>query len=147
MFASHGEFSIRSHGQALRVDARGPWNLECAAEYVLQFKACIRHIAKPFAVLMIAHEQPILGPDGEAVLRSSVRERVASGCRVQATVLLEASSVEIARAQYARIYVPEGLNHEIFREIAPAVEWLIGQGFGDVRKLCRDEGRREGMEA
>jgi len=144
MFASHGEFSIRSHGHAMRVDARGPWNLECAAEYVMQFKGCIRHIAKPFAVLMVAHEQPILGPDGEAVLRSSVRERVALGCRLQATVLLESSTVDIARAQYARIYVPEGLNHEIFREIAPAVDWLVAQGFADVRRLCRERAENAG---
>ena len=144
MFASHGEFSIRSHGHAMRVDARGPWNLECAAEYVMQFKACIRHIAKPFAVLMVAHEQPILGPDGEAVLRSSVRERVALGCRLQATVLLESSTVDIARAQYARIYVPEGLNHAIFREIGPAVDWLIAQGFEDVRRLCRERAETSG---
>jgi hypothetical protein len=142
-FAPHGEFTIRSYGQVMRVDARGPWNLECTADYVRQFKARMRDTAKPFGVLMICHEQPILGPDGEALLRSSVRERVALGCRAQATVLLDPTTVEVARTQYARVYVPEGLNHAIFRAIAPAMQWLIDHGFVDVKKLCRDESRPE----
>jgi hypothetical protein len=140
-FAAHGEFTIRSYGPVMRVDARGPWNLECTADYVLQFKTCMHDIQKPFAVLMISHEQPILGPEGEEVLRSSVRERVELGCKAQATVLLDPSSVEVARAQYARVYVPEGLNHAIFRSIAPAAEWLTEQGFAVVKRLCRDEPR------
>lgn len=137
-FAPHGEFTIRSYGQVMRVDARGPWNLECTADYVRQFKVCMRDVAKPFSVLMICHEQPILGQDGESVLRSSVRERVTLGCRAQATVLMDPSTVEVARAQYARIYIPEGLNHAIFRAIAPGMQWLMDHGFPDVTKLCRE---------
>ena len=138
-FTAHGEFTIRSYGQVMRVDARGPWNLECTTDYVRQFKACMHDIPKPFGVLMISHEQPILGPEGEEVLRRSVRARVALGCRAQATVLLDPTTIEIARAQYGRVYVPEGLNHAIFRAIAPATQWLSDNGFSDVKKLCRDE--------
>jgi hypothetical protein len=127
----------------MRVDARGPWNLECTTDYVRQFEACMHDIPKPFGVLMISHEQPILGPDGEEVLRRSVRERVALGCRAQATVLLDRSTIEVARAQYARVYVPEGLKHEIFRAIEPATQWLNDNGFPDVMKLCRDESRTQ----
>jgi len=88
---------------------------------------------------MICHEQPILGPEGETVLRASVRERVALGCAAQATVLLDATTIEVARAQYRRVYDPEGLHHAIFRAIEPATQWLIGNGFADIKKLCRDE--------
>lgn len=140
-FAPHGEFTIRSYENIIRVDAQGPWNVECTTEYVRQLKVRMRDIAKPFGVLMISHGQPILGPDGEEVLRSSVRERVALGCKAQATVLLEPSkTVEVARSQYARVYVPEGLNHAIFRAIAPAAQWLIEHGFADVLRLCTDDG-------
>lgn len=137
-FAPHGEFTIRSYGHVIRVDARGPWNVECTADYVRELKVCMDDIAKPFGVLMISHEQPVLGPEGEDVLRSSVRERVALGCRAQATVLLEPSTIGVARSQYARVYVPEGLNHLIFDAIEPAMQWLIDRGFPDVKKLCRD---------
>lgn len=142
-FASHGEFTIRSYGQVMRVDARGPWNLECARDYVRQFKACMADIAKPFGVLLISHEQPLLGPDGEEVLRSSVRERVEHGCQAQATVVLETAMIAVARAQYGRVYVPEGLNHAIFGAVAPAAQWLSDNGFSDVKKLCRDTARGE----
>jgi len=142
-FASHGEFNIRSYGHVMRVDARGPWNLECTRDYVRQFKACMTDIAKPFGVLLISHEQPILGPDGEEVLRSSVHERVAQGCRAQATVVLETAMLAVARAQYGRVYVPEGLNHAIFGAIAPAAQWLSDNGFPDVTKLCREASREE----
>jgi hypothetical protein len=88
---------------------------------------------------MISHEQPILGPEGETVLRASVRERVALGCAAQATVLLDPTTISVARAQYRRVYDPEGLHHAIFSEIGPATLWLIDNGFADIKKLCRDK--------
>ena len=147
-FPAHGEFTIRTRGHAIRVDAFGPWNFECTLDYVHDLRARMLVIARPFAVLMISHEQPILGLDGEEVLRVSVRERVRLGCEAQATVLLDPSTIEIARAQYKRVYEPEGLNHAIFRAIAPAAEWLLDKGFRDMNELCRDVSRSgEGREA
>jgi len=87
---------------------------------------------------MISHHQPILGLDGEEVLRVSVRERVRLGCAAQATVLLDPLTIEVARAQYKRVYEPEGLNHEIFQATAPATQWLLDKGFPDISELCRD---------
>jgi hypothetical protein len=105
-------------------------------------------IPTPFGVLMVSHEQPILGPEGEEILRVSVRERVAFGCAIQATVLLERSTIEIARAQYQRVYVPERLHHAIFEAIGPAARWLIDHGFTDVKGLCRhDEIARDAENA
>jgi len=139
IFAAHGEFTIRSCGRVVRVDTRGPWNRECTLDYARELRICIERIPTPFGVLMVSHEQPILGPEGEEILRLSVRERVAFGCAVQATVLLERSTAGIARVQYQRVYVPERLQHAIFQAIAPAKRWLIDHGFTDVKGLCRNE--------
>ena len=145
-FAAHGEFTIRSCGRVVRVDARGPWNSECTIDYVRELRACMEDIPTPFGVLMVSHEQPILGPEGEEILRLSVRERVSFGCAAQATVLLERSTAAIALAQYQRVYVPERLQHAIFPAIAPATRWLIDHGFTDVKDLCRPEEIARGAE-
>ena len=132
MFTAHGEYSIFTFGRLVCVDAWGPWNVERTIDYVRQLKRHLEEMPKPFGLLMVSHEQPILGPDGEAVLREHVRDRVRLGCAAQATVLLESSTASIAEAQYRRIYVPEGLRYEIFYKVAPAVKWLVDSGFTDV---------------
>ena len=95
----------------------------------------MEEMPKPFGMLLISHEQPILGPDGEAVLMESVRTRVELGCSAQATVLLDPTTASVAEAQYSRVYVPVGLRYTIFHEIAPALHWLIENGFSDVKGL------------
>jgi len=139
-FAAHGEYSIRRCGLVVRVDAMGPWNLERTIEYAQRLKSCMEEMPKPFGMLLISHEQPILGPDGEAVLMENVRTRVRLGCSAQATVLLDLATVSVAEAQYRRIYVPAGLRYAIFHEIAPAAQWLVENGFTDVKGL---QGREE----
>ena len=138
-FAAHGEYSIRTCGRVVRVDAWGPWNLECTRDYAQHLKTCIAEMPSPFGMLMVSHMQPILGPEGEAVLAENVRERIALGCTAQATVLLDPATVVVAEAQYRHVYVPAGLRYAIFYEIAPAAQWLVENGFSDVRGLYRRE--------
>ena len=95
----------------------------------------MEEMPKPFGMLLISHVQPILGPEGESVLMENVRTRVRLGCSAQATVLLDHTTVSVAEAQYRRVYVPAGLRYAIFHEIAPATQWLIENGFSDVKGL------------
>ena len=128
-FAAHGEYSIRTSGRMLRVDAYGPWNLERTRDYAQNLTSCMAQMPRPFGMLLISHRQPILGPDGEAALAETVRARVLLGCVAQATVLLDSATVVVAEAQYRRVYVPAGLRYAIFYEIAPAEQWLVENGF------------------
>ena len=139
IFAAHGEYSIRRCGRVVRVDAWGPWNLERTIDYAQRLKSCMDEMPKPFGMLMVSHLQPILGPEGEAVLSENVRTRVLMGCAAQATVLLDPQTVSVAEAQYRRVYVPAGLRYSIFYEIAPAAQWLIENGFSDIKGLQRRE--------
>ena len=91
---------------------------------------------KPFGMLLISHVQPILGPEGEAVLAENMRARILLGCAAQATVLLDSETGGVAEAQYRRVYVPAGLRYAIFDEITLAAQWLIENGFSDVKGLC-----------
>jgi hypothetical protein len=94
---------------------------------------------KPFGMLMVSNMQPILSPESEAVLQKNVRERVLLGCSAQATVLLDASTVSVATAQYQQIYTRAGLRHAIFDAIAPAMQWLIDSGYSDAKGLRQGE--------
>ena len=136
IFAAHGEYSIRTFGCVVRVDAWGPWNLERTRDYAEHLKRCMAEMPKPFGMLLISHVQPILGPEGEEILAENMRARVLSGCAAQATVLLDSTTGGVAEAQYRRLYVPAGLRYSIFNEIAPAAQWLTENGFSDVKRLC-----------
>lgn len=132
---AHGKYSIRTCGRVVRVDAWGPWNVEQTLDYVQHLKTCMEVMRKPFAMLSVSHVHPLLGSDSEEVLKESVRQRALLDCAAQATVLLDCSTAAAAEAQYRRIYVHEGLRCGIFHQIAPAISWLIGRGFTDVKGL------------
>ena len=134
-FSAHGKFCIQTHARIMRIDARGPWNLECTSEYARELERCLHSMSAPFAILAVSHEQAILSPDAEHVLRLNVRERVARGCVAQATVLGDVREIVIARARYRRIYQDEGLRFEIFTTDVPAMQWLAKCGFPEVTKL------------
>jgi|KBSSwiStaDraftv2_1062776.scaffolds.fasta_scaffold199207_2 hypothetical protein len=132
---AHGKYSIRTCGRVVRVDAWGPWNVEQTLDYVQHLKTCMETMRRPFAMLSVSHVHPLLGSDSEDVLKESVRQRALLDCAAQATVLLDFSTAVVAEAQYRRIYIHEGLRCGIFRQIAPAVSWLISRGFTDVKGL------------
>jgi hypothetical protein len=130
---AHGKYSIRQCGRVVRVDAWGPWNVEQTRDFAQHLKTCMETMRKPFAMLTVWHLEPLLGPDAEALLKESVRDRALLDCAAQATVLLD--SAIVAEAQYRRIYFHEGLRCGIFHQLAPAIGWLIGRGFTDVKGL------------
>ena len=136
---AHGKHSVRSCGRVVRVDAWGPWNREQSLDFAQHLRTCIASMRRPFAMLSVWHAEPLLGPDVEAVLKDSVRQRASLGCVAQATVLLDRSAAVIAEAQYRRVYFQEGLRCGIFQEMTPAISWLISRGFSDVKGLRWDE--------
>jgi hypothetical protein len=138
-FEPHGNFVLRSRGRVLRVDAWGPWNLECTTDYARCLLDCARELPRPFAILAVSHIQPILSPEAEAVLQDNVRGRVALGCVAQATVLQEQPGLLIARSRYERMYLAEGIPHELFNTIADAQRWLNQLGFADALHAWHDD--------
>jgi hypothetical protein len=149
-FASHGKFCIQARPRVIRIDARGPWNVECTAEYTRQLQRCMEQISVPFAILAVSYDQAILSPEAEEVLRLNVRKRVALGCVAQATVLGDLIETFVARARYRRVYLSEGLRHSLFTTAAPAVQWLVNCGFPEAAMLKpgllhADEARQAGV--
>jgi len=138
-FAAHGEYTLKRCGRVVRVDAWGPWNVECAADYTRQLRACMEAMPKPFGMIMVSHVQPILSPEAEEVLRLNIRHRVLLSCSAQATVFLDPSTELLAKLQYRHLYALEGLRHAIFHAVAPAAQWLIDCGFTDVKGLRRQD--------
>jgi hypothetical protein len=136
-FTTHGQFVIHTDRRILRVDAWGPWNLECTLDYSREMKRHIETMPTPFAILAISHEQAVLGPEAEAILRYNVRWRVSHGCTAQATVLEDLGETAVARSLYKRLYVPEGLIHGVFRDVAGGAQWLVDRGFPEAVELAR----------
>lgn len=137
-FATHGEYTLKRCGRVVRVDAWGPWNVECTTSYVEQLDSCMTAMPRPFGVLMVSHVQPVLSPEAEEILRHNVRRCVLLGCAAQAIVLLDPSTEFLARSQYRNMHALEGLRHAIFYSVSPAAQWLIDCGFTDVKGLRRD---------
>jgi hypothetical protein len=139
IFEAHGNFILRTQGRILRVDAWGPWNLECTLAYSQRMIECIRLLVSPYAILAVSHEQPILSPEAEKVLQDNVRQRVNLGCGAQATVLTERSGQHIAHSQYERIYTSEGIPYGLFTTLRTAQEWLVECGFPDAELRWQDD--------
>jgi len=139
VFEAHGNFILRTQGRILRVDAWGPWNLECTVAYSQRMVECIRRLEAPYSILAVSHEQPILSPESEKILQDNVRQRVALGCGAQATVLTERSGQRIAQSQYQRIYTAEGIPYGLFTHLREAQEWLVECGFSDAALRWQDE--------
>jgi hypothetical protein len=139
VFEAHGNFILRTQGRILRVDAWGPWNLECTLAYSQRMIEFIRRMEAPYAILAVSHEQPILSPESEKILQDNVRQRVDLGCGAQATVLTERSGQRIAQSQYQRIYTAEGIPYGLFTNLRDAREWLMECGFPDAELGWQDD--------
>jgi hypothetical protein len=134
-FSLHGKFCIQKQARIMRIDARGPWNLECTTEYARELGRELEAMTPPFAILAVSFDQALLSQEAEEILRLNVRARVERGCVAQATVLGDLRETVVARARYRRIYLTEGLLSEIFTTTPPAIQWLVNCGFPEAANL------------
>lgn len=119
----------------MRVDAWGPWNLKCTAEYARQLRTCLGGIPRPFAILVVSHGRFTLSAEAEAILRSNVRWRVSHGCVAQATVLQGEPDAMATYSLFERIYCSERLPYSIFATLREALRWLSQRGFREAEQI------------
>ena len=124
MFRIIGHYSIDRDQDVIRVWSAPEFNLEAAKQYALDMMAMIREMPPRFAVLVSFDSPPIIGPDVEAAMRESARERARRGMVAAAFVTSRVEGSELARAQWRRIYDGSGVAWELFTDTGMARDWL-----------------------
>jgi len=81
-------------------------------------------LPRGFAVLINFDGPPVVAPEVEESMRKSARERADLGMVAAAFVTTSEDAIEIARAQWTRIYEGSGVALRFFQDTGAARDWL-----------------------
>jgi hypothetical protein len=118
-----GQYSIDRDGDIIRVWSSPEFNLEAARQYALDMTALIREMPPRFGTLVCFDAPPVIGPEVEASMRASARERGAMGMVAVAFVTASLDAIEVARAQWSRIYAGSDISLQFFQDAQLARDW------------------------
>ena len=124
MFRMIGHYEITRDGDVIRVWSSSEFNLEAAQQYARDMMEMIASMPSRFATLVRFDSPPIIGPDVEAAMRRSAFQRAERGMVAVAFATTNLDGIEIARAQWERIYEGSGVAFRFFREEVQARQWL-----------------------
>ena len=127
MFYMIGHYEIARDGDVIRVWSSSEFNLEAAQQYMRDMLKMIEQMPSKFGTLVIFDAPPIIGPEVEEAMRRSARQRAERGMVAVAFVTQSVEGLEIATAQWDRIYEGSGVVFQLFREAEPARAWLQDQ--------------------
>ncbi|HZP66995.1 MAG TPA: hypothetical protein VFB32_11865 [Rudaea sp.] len=126
MFRKIGQYEIRAEGDVIYVWSSPVFNLESAQEYAADMTKVIDGMPPRFGVIAQFETPPILGPEVEAAMRESARQRAARGMIAVALVTMDRHGLSIASGQWNRIYDPSGIPHAFFADLESARTWMRG---------------------
>lgn len=124
MFHMIGQYEITRDGEVIRVWSSSEFNLEAAQQYARDMMQMVDSMPPRFATLVAFDAPPVVGPDVEAAMRRSAFQRAERGMVAVAFATASADGIEIARAQWERIYAGSGVAFRLFRDPAEARAWL-----------------------
>ena len=124
MFRIIGQYTIDRDGDVIRVWSSPEFNLEAARQYALDMMAQIREMPPRFGTLVCFDAPPVIGPEVEDAMRQSARERAAMGMIAVAFVTASQDAIDLARAQWSRVYEGSGIVLEFFQDAHVARDWL-----------------------
>jgi len=124
MFRIIGQYSIDRDEDIIRVWSSPEFNLEAARQYAIDMIAIIREMPPRFGVMVCFDAPPVVAPEVEEAMRNSARERAACGMVAAAFVTASADAIEVARAQWTRIYEGSGVAWRFFEDANAARDWL-----------------------
>ena len=97
VFRIIGHYEISRDGDVIRVWSSPEFNLEAARQYALDMVEQIKEMPPRFGVLVGFDVLPVIGPDVEASMRQSARERAAMGMVAVAFVAASADGLAVSR--------------------------------------------------
>jgi hypothetical protein len=124
MFRMIGYFEITHEGDVVHVRSAPEFNLEAAQQYARDMMVVIERMPPRFGTLVEFPSPPIIGPEVEAAMRESAKQRAARGMVAAAFVTENLEGIRVASAQWDRIYEPSGIAIRFFHEVGPARDWL-----------------------
>ena len=127
MFRKIGQYEISVEDDLILVWSSPVFNLESAQQYAADMAVTIDSMPPKFGVLAQFDTPPILGPEVEASMRESARQRAQRGMVAVALVTTDDFGMAIASGQWNRIYDSIGVAHAFFADIESARAWLRGQ--------------------
>jgi hypothetical protein len=127
MFRMIGHYEITRDGDVISVWSTPEFNLEAAQQYAQDMLELIAQMPPKFGTLVAFDAPPVIGPEVEEAMRRSARQRAERGLVAVAFVTGSLDGIEIARAQWERVYDGSGIAFLLFREAAPARAWLQEQ--------------------
>ena len=127
MFRIIGHYEIDREGDIIRVHSSPEFNLEAARQYARDMVEQIKDMPPRFGVLVIFDALPVIGPDVEASMHQTARERAAMGMAAVAFVAATPDGLPVARVQWQRIYEGSGVAWRDFEAEETARAWLRAQ--------------------
>jgi hypothetical protein len=128
-FRKIGQFEISVDDDIVNLWASPEFNLEAAQEYAAAMETIIDRMTSVFGVMTRFELPPIIGPDVEASLKVTAKDRAQRGMVAVAFVIpdLEHLGLSIAVAQWHRIYDPIDVPFAVFSDVETAGPWLRAQ--------------------
>ena len=139
-FRKIGQFEIIVDGDVVNLWASPEFNLEAALEYAAAMEKVIDGLPSVFGVMTRFESPPIIGPDVEASLKETAKQRAQRGMVAVAFIIpnTDHGGLSIAIAQWHRIYDPIRVPLAIFSDVETARPWLREQ----IESARREHGRR-----
>ena len=131
MFRMIGHYEITRDGDVIHVWSTPEFNLEAAQQYARDMLELIAQMPPKFGTLVAFDAPPIIGPEVEEAMRRTARQRAERGMVAVAFVTSSQEAIEVARAQWLRVYEGSGIALQFFREAEPARKWLQRQIDGE----------------
>jgi len=127
MFRKIGSFDISAEGDLVVVRSTPQFNLEAVQAYAADMAQMINRMPARFGVLAHFVEPPIMGPEVEASMRETARQRAERGMVAVAFVTAEHHGMSISSGQWNRVYDPINVPFAFFGTEEEARVWLRGK--------------------
>lgn len=123
--ADTDEYRIELDGPLVILRSISVWSTEVTERYLKTVQTLMPRLPKRWGYLTVVSGVPIFGPEGEAMMIESVKERRERGFTALAMVVPHELGEGISRWQMARIYDTAGVELRWFDNEADARAWSL----------------------
>ncbi|WP_100644465.1 hypothetical protein [Alteromonas facilis] len=128
VFKAHGELALEIHGNILKIEGTGPWNLElikqAEAQLPSDFPACL---GPHWGVITIMHGDPMYIPSAEAHLKNQISIEKNHGRVATAVVITNDEHFDFYARYFDKMYTECGDTVACFADQEKAEQWLNEQ--------------------
>jgi hypothetical protein len=132
VFRPHGQVDIWADGSIIRLEARGPFNLEGVQAMGLAMRDLFASVPvdRRFGDIMVMHESLMASPDALAAFEDFLQAMSKAKTAPTAVAYVAAPEVEgrsLMLPIFAEIYARHGRRFAAFEQLEPAEAWIREQ--------------------